>query len=308
MASRMRVSVRSGHARQRSRGHASHGRRSRHPPCRSGLPSAPAGARAQAAGTEAAHAAALAALGVHPGTLDAGQQAALERDGYLLLPAHFTGERLERLRAAHDRLMDQKYPQALPSPVSGAHDFWHHEAGTRRLADLASEDPVFDRLYTDPVVLAAVQHLHRRPFKLDSINAREAMPGYGEQNWHRDHDHALGGLRGVNTGWFLDDVAPESGPTRVIPASHAWPEGPSAMTEAISARQMQVLGPAGTVLVFACTLWHSGTRNRGARGRRLVHTSFVQREVDLKERAQHLRIRKATWERISPAARWVLAV
>jgi ectoine hydroxylase-related dioxygenase (phytanoyl-CoA dioxygenase family) len=277
-------------------------------PAASASPAPDAGAHAHAADTEAAHAAALAALHAHPGALDGRQRAALERDGYLLLPAHFTGERLECLRAAHDRLMAQKYPVARPSPEGGAHDFWHHEVGTRRLCDLASEDPVFDLLYTDPVVLAAVQHLHRRPFKLDSINAREAMPGYGEQNWHRDHDHALGGLRGVNTGWFLDDVVPESGPTRVIPGSHAWPEGPGAMTEAIAARETQVLGPAGTVLVFACTLWHSGTRNRGTRGRRLVHTSFVPREVDLKERAQHLRIRKATWERLPPAARWVLAV
>jgi hypothetical protein len=253
----------------------------------------------------------LARLGATPSTLTPAQSAALSEQGFLLLPGHMPAGLLERLRAAHDRLMADKYPDAGGCPLGWVGHGWHHEAGTRRLVDLTSEDPAFDATYTDGAVLAAVAELFAHPFKLDTINAREALPGQGQQGLHRDRPPRADGVEpGVNTAWLLDDFTAESGPTRVVPGSHRWPHGPDTLADAAAphATEAAIIAPAGSVMVFANTLWHGGTRNLSPRGRRVVFVSYCPREADLGERAHHLRIRKSVWERISPEARAMLMV
>ncbi len=79
-------------------------------------------------------------------------------------------------------------------------------------------------------------------------------------------------------------------------------------TQAAHPAERLVIAPAGSVLVFPGSLWHGGTQNRTAIGRRVIHVSFVRRDHDLGARAQRLRIRKATWERLNAGSRWVLDV
>jgi ectoine hydroxylase-related dioxygenase (phytanoyl-CoA dioxygenase family) len=273
---------------------------------------APAPAPAHLATTiprEMAHA--LEDLGCRDDSLSAQQQAHLDRDGYLLLPGHMDATLLARLRTAYARLMGQKYGSADVSCDVAANDFWHHEHGTRRLADLTSEDPVFDGLYCDPSILAGLAAIFAGPFKLDSINAREALPGHGEQALHRDHARLADGREpGVNTAWLLDDFTPDNGATRVVPGSHRFLEGPESLNDPRQEHPSEqlILASAGSVMIFRNTLWHGGTRNHSALPRRAIHVSFRRREMDLGERAQRLRIRKHTWQRISPAARWILDV
>ncbi len=257
---------------------------------------------------------ALHDLGVGPCTLDDRQREALDRDGFLVLRGHMPEPMLAALRATHDALMSEKYAD-LPAGGHGQRtDYWHHEAGTRRLADLASEGEVFDRMHSDPLLLAAVHHLMPRPFKLDSINAREALPGHGRQGLHRDRtadDEEDGDEWCVNSAWLLDPFTAENGATRVVPGSHRWPAGPDGVASGVEYQhpdERLLTAPAGSVVIFPGRLWHSGTQNRTQTARRVVHVSFVRRECDLGARAQRLRIRKATWDRLTPASRWLLEV
>ena len=254
----------------------------------------------------------LAALGVRDDTLDAGQAAALDRDGCLVLPARLAPDALAALRAACDRLMAEKYGDATPGGSGPSSDFWFHERGTRRLADLTSDGEEFERLAVDPALLAAVHRLMRRPFKLDTINAREALPGEGHQDLHRDRTGpARPSSWGVNSAWMLDDFTAVNGATRYVPGTQRVerdPGGALASTSAPHPDERLAVAPAGSVFVFCNHLWHGGTANRSPRGRRAVFISFAYREQDLGARAQRLRIRKAVWERLSPAARWLLDV
>jgi hypothetical protein len=252
----------------------------------------------------------LRALGVGPDTLDAADREALDRDGFLLLPSHLPPSDLASLRAAHDRLIGEKYADAVATGPSPIGDYWHHERGTRRLTDLLSEGEVFERLGTDPRLLACVHRLMPVPFKHDSINAREPVPGQGGQGWHRDFPRPPDGWAfGVNSAWLLDPFTADNGATRVVPGSHRWIEGPARdVAGSPHPEERLIIAPAGSVLVFSGSLWHSGTPNRSASSRRVVHASFVRREHDLGARAQRLRIRKATWDRLSPAARWLIDV
>jgi hypothetical protein len=88
--------------------------------------------------------------------------------------------------------------------------------GTRRLANLVNKDPVFEIGYTHPKMLAISYHVIGREFKLNSINARDALPGEGHQNlyadWRSREQHEPFHI--VNTIWLLDDFTSENSATR----------------------------------------------------------------------------------------------
>jgi len=72
-------------------------------------------------------------------------------------------------------------------------------------------------------------------------------------------------------------------------------------------REQIVTAPAGSVFVFNAHVWHSGTLNRTRERRRVVHCAFSTSTVRLAD-PQAQRIRKAVYDRISPAARFLLGV
>ncbi len=249
---------------------------------------------------------ALLALGATADALDQRQRLALDRDGFIVLPGLMGAELLETLRARHEELMAIKYGPA--APTTSVTDLWNHEAGTRRLTDLVSEGEAYDRIYTDPRHLAAVRRLISAEFHLHSINARDALPGHGHQGFHRDGQDQAGQV--VNSAWLLDGFTADNGPTRVVPGSHRWDKQPHevmADTSAAHPDQIEIIADAGSVVVFDGALWHSGTTNRSDRIRRVIHVAMSQPHVGQNPR-QRERIRKSTWERISPAARFILDV
>ncbi|HYE06448.1 MAG TPA: phytanoyl-CoA dioxygenase family protein [Planctomycetota bacterium] len=249
---------------------------------------------------------ALLALGAIPDPLDHRQRDALDRDGCIVLPGVIDPLLLEALRARHEELMAAKYGPV--APTTAATDLWNHEAGTRRLTDLVSEGVPYDALYTHPVHLAAVRRLIGGEFRVHSINARDALPGHGHQGFHRDGRITAGQI--VNSAWLLDGFTADNGPTRVVPGSHRWDRQPhEAMADTATAHpgQIEVIAGPGSVLVFDGALWHSGTTNRSGRIRRVVHVAMARPHVG-QVPVQRERIRKSTWERISPAARYLLDV
>ena len=95
----------------------------------------------------------------------------LDENGYLILPGVMDPDGLTRLRNRFEGLCELEGMEASIEV--------HQEAGTRRLADLTNKGDVFDPVYTNPRVLAAIYHVIRRPFKLSSLNTRDALPGQG---------------------------------------------------------------------------------------------------------------------------------
>ena len=99
--------------------------------------------------------------------------------------------------------------------------------------DLCNKGPVFDRVYTHPKVLAAVHHVISRPFKLSSLNARDALPGEGLQGMHADWGADYDGQFHVcNSVWLLDDFSEENGCTRLVPGSHKGQHPSKVLTDA----------------------------------------------------------------------------
>src|SRR5690242_16024047 len=158
--------------------------------------------------------AALRALGVRDDTLTAAERAALDRDGFLLLPGILTRQQIDRINARVDELLAAEGERAGTEV--------HREAGTDRLSDLINKDPIFTICFTHPRVLAGIAHVLGGDLKLSSLNSRAALPGQGLQALHADWGSAVapGDYQVCNSIWLLDDFTEHNGATRVVPGTH----------------------------------------------------------------------------------------
>ena len=156
---------------------------------------------------------ALAELGVTESTLDAQTAERLDRDGYAPLLGVLSGAQLEAIRARLAELLAAEGDQAGIEV--------HQEAGTDRLADLVNKGQVFWPCFTDPRLLACMDHV-LGDFKLSSLNFRASLPGRGHQNLHTDWGGPVepGEYQVCNSIWLLDDFTADNDATREVPSSH----------------------------------------------------------------------------------------
>ncbi|PSR20531.1 MAG: phytanoyl-CoA dioxygenase [Sulfobacillus acidophilus] len=261
---------------------------------------------------------ALSSLGVTDDTLTDEERTRLDEDGYLLFPGLIEPGWLSALQARFDELLAEE------GALAGTEV--HQEPGTRRLSDLMNKGVVFDGCYTHPKVLAAIHHILKAPFKVSAMNGREPLRDGGFQAWHEDWNEAFfdspeqnhwdGDYRSAQDPfyvaislWMLDDFTSDNGPTRVVPGSHRWraPQFEMADRKADHPAQVLLTGSAGTVAVMNSHLWHGGTTNQSGARRRVLHPYYVARQFPQQEN-QRQYIRRETYERISPAAQFLLDV
>ncbi|MFD2613897.1 phytanoyl-CoA dioxygenase family protein [Paenibacillus gansuensis] len=244
------------------------------------------------------------ALGVTEALLSDEEKRSLDEQGYVLFPSVLSTEQLESFR--------EKYEELMAKEGMNAGKEVHQEEGTRRLSDLVNKGEIFDTVYTHPKLLAAVHHVLKREFKLSSLNARDAIPGAGHQELHADWGRLGAGepFHVCNSIWLIDDFTADNGATRIVPGTHRLPGYPRDYLDDPSAPhpdEVLLVAPAGSVGVFNSHVWHGGTINRTERTRRALHAYFTAREHPQQlNQAEYLR--KRTWDRISPAARYLLDV
>ena len=246
---------------------------------------------------------ALAELGITEGSIDADVAGRLDRDGYAPLTGVLSDGQVTAMRARLAELLAAEGDQAGLEV--------HQEAGTDRLADLVNKDPMFEVCFTQPRVLACIAHV-LGAFKLSSLNFRAALPGRGHQALHTDWGRPVppGEYQVCNSIWLLDDFTADNGATRVVPGSHRAGVVPrDAMPDPAATHpgQVQLIGVAGTVVIFNSHLWHGGTRNRTGRPRRALHSYFTRRG-NPQQLDQKKHIRPETLARLSPPQRFILDV
>src|SRR5437773_1893569 len=116
---------------------------------------------------------ALYELGVRPDTLTADEKRRLDEDGFLYLSDLMSDDFVDRCAGRLDEIAAEEGDLA-------GHEV-HTEKGTTRLSDLVNKDPIFDFIYTNPRVLAAISHVINGDIKFSSLNSRAAWPGEGLQ-------------------------------------------------------------------------------------------------------------------------------
>lgn len=245
---------------------------------------------------------ALADLGVGPTTLGDDDKKRLDEDGFAVFPA----------------LLDPGTTAAVHAAVAAleeAEDAWNtntnpRDPGAARVDDVNHKGPIFDTLWTHPVLLACMHH-YLGDFRLSSVTSRAARPGTGHQQMHVDWWGEIGdGYVACNSCWLLDDFGVANGATRIVPGSHRWGKRPEdEMPDPLARRPDEVIleAPAGSLAVFNGYVWHSGTENTTDRPRRGLFTVYSRIDQP-RQNDQAGRLDEETAARLSPAARRILDV
>lgn len=195
----------------------------------------------------------LAQFGITQTPLSPHEREALDRDGYVVLPGIIDADWLARLRAAFE---------------SGCEKDGHapvvKESGTPHVDDLVNRDPVFEGVYTNRRVLAAVYYVLREAFRVGQIGGRDPLPGFGRQGLHTDWTARTKGepFRIVTAIWLLDDFTSENGATRVVPGTHHLLTQPPKSFADPASRHPDQRSSSAKLVRFWCSTATSGTAER----------------------------------------------
>ncbi len=219
--------------------------------------------------------------------------------GFVIIPGPVAPERMSSFAGAYDAAMSSG--DALDLKVGSS---------TTRRYDFVNRDAEFDDVYIYPPLLDACRQIIRAPFKLSTTLGRILRPHSAAQSLHVDIARDSEDLPMAAFILMIDEFRPDNGAPRFVPGSHLWPGAPKdAMPDcqADFAGQVLASGPAGSLIIFNGSIWHSHTANASDQPRRSIQGYFVRREarsgIDLPSR-----MRPETLARISPLARYVLAL
>jgi hypothetical protein len=230
--------------------------------------------------------------------LPADVAAQLRDAGFVVIPGPATPGGIERLSEAYDHAI----ATADAADVRGA--------SSTRVTDFVNRGPEFEGIYMFPPLLAACCLIIGQPFKLSGTRARTLEPGAPIEGLHVDVKPRADGWPIVGFILMVDAFDAENGATRFVPGSHLKLDDPSEfMSNRSNAHEDEVLacGPAGSVIIFNGSVWHSHTANRSGRRRRSLQGHFIPR--DAQASVDHAaRIRPEVLGRIGNLAKYVLAV
>jgi ectoine hydroxylase-related dioxygenase (phytanoyl-CoA dioxygenase family) len=180
--------------------------------------------------------------------------ATYHRDGFIVLPRAVGTDTLDAIRAELAPYLDE-------SKRLGRNDFEGFR--TNRVYALLAKAPSVAALLEHPWVLSLLDRLLLPNYLLSANLAINLWPGETAQQLHYDDVfYPLPRPRpaiSVSTVWAIDDFTTDNGATEVVPGSQRWgDELPTHGDPRIAPVEM----PAGSVVVFAGTLWHRGGANR----------------------------------------------
>ena len=195
--------------------------------------------------------------------------AAIERDGYVVIERAVGTGVLDAIRGEIAPYLD-----GGAASYRGRNDF--EGFATNRVYGLLAKSPTELTLVIHPRVLAILDAMLLPGYLLSANLAINLLPGETAQDIHFDDGfYPLPRPRaavGVSAIWAIDDFTAANGATEVIPGSHRWGAGPPPPDAELVAVEM----PAGSVVVFAGTLFHRGGANTTDRPRLAITPQYCE--------------------------------
>lgn len=190
---------------------------------------------------------------------------ALDRNGYVLLERLLLPERVGQLRAALEEVFAEYERNRGPFP-----------SRERFIGNLTNKHPLFLQVLEEAMPVRRIAEKLLGPnYILGSLNTRTTLPYTPAQGLHRDHDGDLAPfVTYLQSIWLLDDFTPDNGATILVPNTHHPDLGDP--QPGVDYPTVQVIAPAGSVLVFPASLWHGGGEHRSGGPRRAIHGYFCR--------------------------------
>jgi len=244
-------------------------------------------------------------LHIDSNCLTSEQKNALARDGYCIFRNVLSASIIETTLKEINRIETEE----------GAHsgsEYLKCNDGALRVHNLLEKSDLFDHFFTHELVLASVEQILGKDFKLSMLVSRNPILGRAQKlhvDW-RGGSVPAGKYQACTAMWILEDYRADNGATRVVPGSHRECVEPSAVLEdrfAPLPGEVQILEKAGTLVVFNAHLWHAGCENVSRRSRASVHAYFCLRSIP-QELNQREYLSSRTMARFSPLEKWLLDV
>jgi ectoine hydroxylase-related dioxygenase (phytanoyl-CoA dioxygenase family) len=196
---------------------------------------------------------------------------AIRTVGYCVLPPDAIGaDRVARARARLAELLaedEARFGRAFLLQVE--------ELGRTRL--LPNRGQVFLELLELPSVHDLLAHVLGEYRVLyyngTSLVPRQSRAENAGGKWHTDYGLCTGSPYLLNAFYLLEDYTAANGATFVIPGSQQRPFPKSLDADTIAvleASKLQLLAPAGSVVVIDSTIWHSAGDNHTANPRLMI--------------------------------------
>jgi ectoine hydroxylase-related dioxygenase (phytanoyl-CoA dioxygenase family) len=255
-------------------------------------------------------------------TLNAEQRDSYEHNGYLLLDPLFSEAELAKMRSEADRLIETTVNASLATgEVSPRLDLQRREGKLvlRKIQPVNDLSEVFTEVASDERILRPLREILGADPALmeEKLNYKQILPGDLEIEaqeegeafpFHTDLAYfALDGYprESLSTSLFIDETTAWNGPLRVLARSHlqdwpiqkGWPPlvEPSAVPED---QAVDILAPAGSLLIFHSALVHASSENQTDEPRRLMLYSHYPstHEIEFDKRNRPLRERSREHE------------
>jgi ectoine hydroxylase-related dioxygenase (phytanoyl-CoA dioxygenase family) len=201
------------------------------------------------------------------------------RDGYLFIPRVLSPDHIAELKADLDRAIPER--GRTGGGIEICERMFEVSDANLRLFDL---EPIVS--FAEALIETPVHVIHNNNFK--------SLIGGGITGWHQDDPPHLLVTEGeppknirlpvlLFTANYLLTDAPsvEYGPMQVVPGSHLFGRRCPPKLEGTEWEEKIVTtaGPAGSVTMFNCQVWHRGAPNVSDRIRYMAQCSYARRLV-----------------------------
>ena len=209
---------------------------------------------------------------------------AMERDGFIYLPAVINAAQVAELRACSDRITTS----SAPGWEGGCNP---DDNRMKEIHNAFNRDPLYLDYLDKPDVIDLVEDTLGDECHI--IQMTQWNTGKrGEQTMHTDlkpinlPDDVAGNERVkiqaliTTAHFYLDDIYEELGPTRLIPGSHRAGHTPKPEDDDWKGEKAKsILCKAGDVVVFRSDLWHRGGANSTDQIRYLLQVLYSNRWI-----------------------------
>ena len=163
-------------------------------------------------------------------------------------------------------------------------------AGVQALPGIINLDQSFAPYLTEARIIGAVEALFGAYYRIATNSAMANHPGNDRGYWHADwpfnqtnaaHIPApyADTVTKLSSLWMLSEFSPHTGGTLVVPGSHRARTNPSGGDgfdrEAPHPSELQISGPAGSVMLFDSRLWHCVATNHSDEPRVAMNIGYV---------------------------------